>query len=146
MSACQICVTIMTRSQLLTKYHRRADCSICVFHASSASRYHVGRAPAKPRQAIIQELPRRHARRNGRFSFERVVGTRRSGSACCVLFPPAWVNSDVVLKQLEPQQMQMHVLRVERSSHGGDGAAGDAFTAALNVNTCCRDPGRTISQ
>lgn len=78
------------------------------------------------------------------YSCECVDGTLRWGSAGCDLSPPARVNSDVVLKQLEPQQMQMHVLRVEgkeRSSHRGDGTAGDAFTAALKVNTCCRGPG-----
>lgn len=49
-----------------------------------------------------------------------------------------------VLKQHEPQQMQMHVLGAkgeERDRRRGGETAGGTFTAVLKMNTCCRDPG-----
>lgn len=54
----------------------------------------------------------------------------------------ASVNLDVVLKQLEPQQMQMRVLGVkseERNTHRrakDTETARDAFTTAFKMNTC----------
>lgn len=59
---------------------------------------------------------------------------------CCCVPSPASVNSGVVLKQLEAQQMQMHVLGVEGEERSRRETAGDTFTAVLKVNTCCPDP------
>lgn len=61
--------------------------------------------------------------------------------------PPAPVNLAAVLKQLEPQQMQMNVLgvkskREEQTDRGviDAEAARDTFTTAFKTNTCRRGP------
>lgn len=69
-------------------------------------------------------------------------------SRCVLSSSSAPVNFEMFLKQLEPQQMQMHFLRVKRGERNRQrgsergvtdtAAARDTFTAAFKTNTCCR--------